>query len=267
MHVNMKVLFTRTFPFDTSYIEDFTKAGIEIIHCPFIEIEPTANTARLNHIVKNLNHYDIAIFMSKWAAKYAMEVINTVHNTMSHLKTLWAAMGPGTAKMLQDSISPSHPPQNLSILMPKFPPYDSESFLRLPQMQAESIENKNVLILRGDGGRELMVETLKGRGARLSIVETYVRQPPNFNGVASLFNQIQDFPALIIITSAYALNNLVILYTKHNNIEGSCWNIPLIVVGKRLYEAAIQSGFTQVIFSKAADDQTLKDVMSENFST
>ena len=57
--------------------------------------------------------------------------------------------------------------------------FDSEALLALPELQAERVAGQRVLILRGDGGRELLAETLSARGALVDLVSCYRRLPPS----------------------------------------------------------------------------------------
>ncbi len=53
---------------------------------------------------------------------------------------------------------------------------DSEHLLRLPALQ--NVEQQQVLILRGNGGRELIKDALVRRGAKVHYSETYKRIHP-----------------------------------------------------------------------------------------
>jgi uroporphyrinogen-III synthase len=265
----MNVLLTRTTPFSESINEACLQRNIHIIHYPLIDIQETPNKTPLQNAIHNLAHYDIAIFMSKWAAHFTMQIMNEYHLSLdAYPKLVCAAIGPGTAKKLQAfNLSQN----DLPVLIPNSMNYESESFLALAEMQPDAIKNKKIIIFRGNGGRDLIPDTLQKQGAELTLIETYIRQSPCLETGLTLLTHLDRFPELIIISSAYALNNLVILFSRYNNIirehkiNGWIWDIPMIVVGKRLLDTAKQLGFTKLILAIAADDQTLKDVVCENF--
>ena len=63
--------------------------------------------------------------------------------------------------------------------------FDSEALLALPELAAARVAGKRVAIFRGDGGRELLAETLRARGAAVDCVTCYRRSGPA-DGVAPL---------------------------------------------------------------------------------
>jgi uroporphyrinogen-III synthase len=60
------------------------------------------------------------------------------------------------------------------------------------------------MIFRGDGGRELLGDTLKARGAQVEYVTCYLRSKPDVD-VNSL---LKVLPHAITVTSSEALNHL-----------------------------------------------------------
>ena len=60
--------------------------------------------------------------------------------------------------------------------------FDSEALLELPQLT--DVNGRRVIIFRGDGGRELLGETLAARGASVEYVSCYRRGRPLWRGRA-----------------------------------------------------------------------------------
>jgi uroporphyrinogen-III synthase len=66
----------------------------------------------------------------------------------------------------------------LSASSPRKAAFDSESVLALPAFQAPAVAGRRVLILRGDGGRDLLGDTLRARGAEVEYLTCYHRNGP-----------------------------------------------------------------------------------------
>ncbi len=80
----------------------------------------------------------------------------------------YAAIGPATAEAMRQT---GHPPD----LVPAGG-YDSESLLAADELA--DMTGRRVLIVRGRGGRELLAETLRNRGAAVDYAEVYERRLP-----------------------------------------------------------------------------------------
>jgi len=63
--------------------------------------------------------------------------------------------------------------------------FDSEGLLALPELAAEKVCGQRVVIFRGDGGRELLTDVLRERGASVERVTCYHRSGPR-DGFAPL---------------------------------------------------------------------------------
>ncbi len=80
--------------------------------------------------------------------------------------------------------------------------FDSEALLALPELQ--NVSGWRVAILRGDGGRELLGDTLKARGAQVEYVTCYQRSKPHLDIGALLAAR----PDAITVSSSEALGYL-----------------------------------------------------------
>jgi uroporphyrinogen-III synthase len=138
--------------------------GIPILF-PGLAIEPLAPPAL------DLSGVDIAIFVSPNAVDHAIAPLLAAGGLPAAARI--AAVGSATASRVE--ASGIRAPEAAPLLVPDAG-FDSEALLeRLP---AADVAGRRVLIFRGEGGRALLGEGLRSRGARVEYVETYRRVRP-----------------------------------------------------------------------------------------
>lgn len=234
---SLKVLVTRPQYQAHSLCEMVTNAGGEAIAFPTIDIVPIAVKASANTL---LNQHDIIIFVSR----------NSVANFGYELRALLAknvtvvAIGGRTAKFLLA--------QGFANVLQPATPAGSESVLTMPALQ--DVKGKNVLIVRGQDGRELLAETLTERGAKTHYLEVYQRAIP----IPTPANIKQALLAeCIIISSVNSLVNLSRLIGEKNVL-----NKQLIVVSYRIKQYAIEQGFKHIeVADDASDGAVMRQIM------
>ena len=130
---------------------------------------------------------------------------------------------------------------------------NSEGVLQLAAMQ--NLQGKTILILRGNGGRELLSEQAQQRGANVEIVECYRRESIVYNSTEQTSLCKRAGVQTIVATSAEILTQLVdfVPQNEHNWLK-SC---QLITVSERISHLAQALGWQNVIVSPRADNQTL----------
>lgn len=141
--------------------------------------------------------------------------------------------------------------------------FDSEALLELPPLQADAVGGKRVVIFRGDGGRELLGDTLIARGATVDYVECYHRGRPNLDAAPLLRLWARGELDAVTVTSSEGLRNLFDMVGK----LGQQWlrRTPLFVPHERIAEAARGLGVEQVILTGPGDDGLL-DGLAQHFS-
>jgi uroporphyrinogen-III synthase len=132
--------------------------------------------------------------------------------------------------------------------------YDSEGLLALPELQ--QVAGKNVLIFRGDGGRELLGDTLNTRGAKVEYVTCYLRRKPDLDSDA-LLTAAAD---AITLSSSEALRNLFDMPEAPGRTRLAA--VPLFVPHARIAEAARQLGWQQVVVTESGDDGMLSGLIA-----
>lgn len=221
-------------------------AGGEPVRLPTIEIAPPADPGALAHTLGRLERFDLAIFISQNAVRGALAQLR---GPLPAALTL-AAVGEGTQRALAAA-------GYGSVLAPA-ERYDSEGLLALPAMQ--EVRGRRILILRGDGGRELLAATLRERGAEVTYAECYRRQLPAAPDPATLARLVAGTIDVAVVTSSEGLANLLTLGGAA--ARARLLATPLVVVGTRQAQAARTLGFHAAIevAARADDDAILAAV-------
>lgn len=212
---------------------------------PLIAITPLSDYSVFDEKIDELTQADWAIFISSNAVDNAMPRIVKHYGTVPD-KLKFAAIGPQTAKQLA-----SYGVQHVLIPHERF---DSEALLALSEMHA--VNHQRIIIFRGIGGRELLAETLKQRGAQLDFAECYQRVNPQIN--CNLLDQLwhQDQCQAIVVTSSEAMRNLLAM--THQGSDEWIGNIAVCVNNARIAEEARAARLEVHIASAPGDAAMLR---------
>lgn len=138
--------------------------------------------------------------------------------------------------------------------------FDSESVLALPAFQPAAVAGRRVLILRGDGGRDLLGDTLAQRGAQVEYFSCYRRSGPVDDPAPLLARARARGLDALSLTSSEAVGHLLAL----PGVE-VLFPVPVFAPHPRIVHAARKAGFHQVIPTEAAD-RGLLDGLLAHFS-
>ncbi len=204
---------------------------------PALGIEPVA-ADRLAQALAYLATADIVIFVSPNAAQFGMAVIRAHGGLPDALQVF--AVGPGTARTLAE--------QGVDgVITPDG--QDSEALLALPPLQA--VAGRRVMIVRGIGGRALMADTLRARGAEVQFMECYQRTCPATDPAPLLARWQAGGIDAVTIASAETLRNLAMLLGE----PGAPLLVatPLFAPHEKIAEAARRFGVAHVIATEGGD--------------
>jgi len=224
-------------------------AGGTPIIFPLIEITMLDDYVLFDRVISEITQYDWAIFISSNAVQNSMPRLIQKFGLPEKLK--FAAIGPITADELKNfGIKSVLTPQNR---------FDSEALLQLPEMQ--DVENKKIIIFRGVGGRELLADTLKQRGAIVNFAECYKRINPQ-NDCKILEKQWIDKKLHgIVVTSSEAMRHLIDLAGKENWLK----KIPIFVNHARIAEQSLSLDL-QIYIAKTAGDEAMLQILISTLS-
>jgi uroporphyrinogen-III synthase len=170
--------------------------GGETVLFPTLDILPPADPDTLARHLADLAAFDLAIFVSPTAVQYGLAAAPAWPPGLRV-----AGVGQGTAAALGAAgIQP--------VLAPRAGA-DSEHLLALPELA--DLAKQRVLIFRGEGGRELLAETLSARGARVDYAECYRRGLPASDPAPLCDTWRRGGIQAVTVLSAQGLDNLFTL--------------------------------------------------------
>ena len=214
--------------------------GGEPVLFPLLAIAPADDAQPLQQAIARLDEYAIAVFISPNALEFSLPSILAERPWPANL--LAAAIGPSTAVLLAA--------RGISNVVVPTERFDSEALLALPAFQPGCVAGKKVLILRGNGGRELLAETLLERGAQVDCVTCYQRSSPTDAALLRSWLQSGQLDALTI-SSSEGLRNLMSLLDADDCER--LRTLPLFVPHQRIAEVATELGLQRIILTRPAD--------------
>ena len=223
-----RVLVTRPVAQAETLCKRITQDGGVAVQLPTLAIEAIYDEAS-QQFCQSAADYDWIIFISRNAVEHG-------HNCLpTHLppSVKIAAIGKVTASTLAES--------GIHVDLEAGGVGTSESLLT--EQVLANMQGQRVLIMRGEGGREVLAETLRERGAQVDYANLYRRvRPPVISGeLSSLLDAGID---ILTITSGETLDNLLALAAEE---QCDITHLPLVVMSKRLLTLARERGFTDTV--------------------
>lgn len=227
------ILVTRPEPQAQGLCRALEAAGFAAFKLPAIAIEPNPEPAHIE-----AQGYDLIVFVSR----------NAVIHGLPHLRQQgselgYAAVGKGTAAELAA--------QGIEQVLIPDERWDSEGLLARPEL--EQMQGKRVLILRGDGGRGLLAQTLRKRGAEVDFIEVYRRVPSGIDP-SKILKRWAEID-VVLATSNALFDQLLQLLGP----EASTYlkDKSLLLVSKRGLTYAQRLGYARLIEAEGASDTEL----------
>jgi len=242
------VLVTRPAGQAEPLAERLRAAGATPLVFPTLAIEPVGPPADVIARLRNPQALDWAIFVSANAVTHGLPYLLGTGSWPPRLRA--AAVGAATAAALRARGVPD-------VVVPSAGS-DSESLLALPEMQ--QVSGQRVGLFRGVGGRELLADTLRARGAHVEYVECYRRGRPGTDPeplrACLRYGQLDAVTA----ASAHALANLVEL--TGTDLTPDLVALPVFVTHAHIAEAAQRLGFRRVHVTPTSDEGLLQGMMA-----
>lgn len=224
------------------------QAGGEALIFPAVEIRDLVDTSAVNALIDRLDEYELAVFISPTAVARAMALISARRALPATLQI--AAIGQGSARELKQ--------RGVEKVLVPTGRFDSEALLDLAEMQ--QVNGKRVVIFRGSGGRELLADTLRQRGAIVEYAECYQRVRPDTLPTELLERGARDEIQALVITSAEGLNNLYEMAGE----QGANWlkRTPMFVPHPKIEQAGRALGLTRLIVTQDGDEGVAQGIIA-----
>lgn len=240
--------------------QQVTALGREAVVLPLLEIFPLPDQAELQRTLAGLARYAMVAFVSPNAIDAAFAHIGAWPRAVAI-----AVLGEGSrAALARHGVDAS----SATIVSPQDASRsDSENLLRTLDLAA--LNGKEVLIVRGESGRELMADGLRAAGAIVTTVAAYRRSVPELT--PQLAGQLEGLLACDndwIVTSSEALRGLLALVEQLAAQRGAPELVAkmqhqhVIVPHARIGETAKSLGLTRLTLCGSGDERLLAALQS-----
>ena len=230
--------------------------GREVVLLPLLEIFPLPDQSELAAAMAGLARYAMVAFVSP----------NAIDAAFAHIAA-WppgvalAVLGEGSrAALARHGVTAA----NATIVSPRDPARsDSENLLQTLDLAA--LAGQQVLIVRGESGRELMAEGLRAAGALVTTVAAYRRSVPLMTPdlrarLLALLERDNDW----LITSSEALRGLLALVGQLGSAQAvsKMQQQHVIVPHARIAETARSLGLARLTLCGSGDERLLAALQS-----
>ncbi|ROL68049.1 uroporphyrinogen-III synthase [Pseudomonas protegens] len=248
--IGWRVLLTRPSEDSAALAATLAEVGVFSSSLPLLEIQALPVSDSQRAILLELDRYCALIVVSKPAAHLGLDLLRAYWPQPPAQS--WFSVGAGTGQILADA--------GLQVFYPQAGD-DSEALLELPQLR-EAIRRPEprVLIVRGEGGRELLSERLRDLGASVDYLELYRRCLPHYPEDALLERIQGERLNGLVVSSGQGLSHL-------QQLAGPAWSqlakMPLFVPSPRVAEMARAAGAEKVVDCRGASAAALLTALRE----
>ena len=179
----MRVIVTRPAAQADPWVRSLAAKGVDAVALPLIDISPPEDPAAVDAAWQTLAAQRLVVFVSPNAAQ---EFFRRRPPALAWPAGVTAAsIGPGTTQTLLRLGVPL-----ASVVEPSADSgqFDSEALWQ--QLRSHDWDGAAVLIVRGDGGRDWLADSLRAEGAQVGFVAAYHRGAPRFDG--EMLQRLED---------------------------------------------------------------------------
>lgn len=241
----MNILVTRPSPSGDELVTRLCALGHTAWSFPLIEFSPGRELAQLPQQLAALSPGDLVFVLSQHVMQYAQPCMQQAGLTWPAALDYYA-IGRSTALAL-------HRASGRNVI---WPPERETSEMLLQLSTLRRLKGKKALILRGNGGRELLGTTLAQRGADVRFLECYQRCEKFYHGPSEGKRWRDRGIDTLVVTSGEMLQQLHRLFPAIDREE---WLLGcrLLVVSERLATLALELGWKNIKVADGADNDAL----------
>ncbi len=241
-----RVLVTRPSDQARGLCARIERAGGVPVPFPLLVIEALRDPAPARARLRRISSFDWLIFVSANAVRFAFDLEDWWPK--GHRPRV-AAVGRGTADALRE--------RGVEVDLTPKAQFNSESLLEAAEFR--SCAGQHFLIVRGTGGRELLADTLRQRGAAVDYAEVYQRVAPADGAEVLLPAWRRGDVDAVVLSSKDALDNLATMLGGGG--VDLLQNTPVAVIGERLAAHARALGCRRLDVATEASDEGLCDAV------
>lgn len=219
------------------------EVGAHTILFPLIEIAPPDDLELVKKQLDNLQNYDLVIFVSANAVEQMFRYIEPAQ--LESLKV--ATTGKKTASALEDNaVKTDFCPVQI---------FNSEALLAIADFKS-FCEGKNIAIIRGEGGRNLLRDELLQIATSVDYINTYQRVCPQTNLDMLEQHAKQGELDTVLLTSGTSVVNFFALATATKNAS---WinDVTLLLGSPRMQKKIPDSFQGKLVLAEDPSDETL----------
>ena len=235
------VVITRPRELADSLAAAIARRGGRPILFPAIAIEELPPPGAL----QRLGDFQLVVFVSPSAVRVALRALGHWPSGLAA-----AAIGAGTRRELErHGVGGVISPQSGA---------DSEALLAAPELA--DVAGKRVLIVRGEGGRAFLGNTLAARGALVEYAECYRRTRPPSDAAELIADWRRGQVHAVTVSSAEGLDNFLAMTGGEGHALLA--KTPLFVPHPRIAGHARMQGVPEVMVSGPGDDELVERLVA-----
>lgn len=244
--------------------------GFEPLCLPMLELSAINELAQVETVksrIQQLGDCDLAIFISSNAVNYTAAFIGqSALRWPPQLPCL--GIGAATNQAIIDQawcLAVSDSQQLSEQGNDAVRTQTSEALLE--SLVLREVKDRRITIFRGAGGRELLAEVLRSRGALVEYCESYARHYPKYDKATLLAAlDLKDNKVnAIIFASGETLDNFH-QHLQDHALTAKLMSVPVIVPSQRVQTLASDYGFKNIITAKNASAEGFLQALKEYFS-